>query len=143
MLPDIGGHKRRPQMGESFQSMGRMTGAAGFKRDSTAAGSSTGFNYGGGPAAGNTQTSTFGMNQPTDDMKMGGAAGGFKPASPMRSARRQSFSNRMAGAGGSDAVTSSIDKDNRPPKYVPTKREPVGSDRMRDSMNSSGMPPRA
>ena len=69
MLPDIGGHKRHHQMGESFQSMGnmgRMTGAAGFKRDSVQ-GASSGFNYamGGG---GNTQTSSFGMNQPTDDM---------------------------------------------------------------------------
>ena len=34
MLPDIGGHRKGPPMGESFQSMGRMTGAAGFKRDS-------------------------------------------------------------------------------------------------------------
>ena len=95
-------------MGASFQSMGnmgRMTGAAGFKRDSVSG--NTGFNYAGGP--GNTQTSSFGMNQPTDDMsysKMGGA-GGYKPSSPMKSGRRQSFSNRMAGS----EVTSSIDKD--------------------------------
>lgn len=38
-------------MGESFHSLGRMTGAAGFKRDSVAErrvpdpGSSTGFSY--------------------------------------------------------------------------------------------------
>ena len=142
MLPDISGHKRRPQMGESFQSMGnmgRMTGAAGFKRDSVQG--STGYNYAGG-VPGNTQSSSFGMNQPTDDMsytKMGGAAG-YKPSSPMKSGRRQSFSNRMA----SGDVTASIDKDsNRPPKYVPTKREPGDrSSGLRDSMNSGGMPPR-
>lgn len=50
MLPDIGGHKRRPPMGETFHSMGRMTGAAGFKRDSVASRggpdpSMTGFTY--------------------------------------------------------------------------------------------------
>ena len=36
MLPGIGDHKRRPPMGDSFQSIGRMSGAAGFKRDSVA-----------------------------------------------------------------------------------------------------------
>ena len=37
MLPDIGAHRKgQPPMGASFQSMGRMTGAAGFKRDSVA-----------------------------------------------------------------------------------------------------------
>ena len=62
MLPDISGHKRVAPMGESFQSMGRMTGAAGFKRDSVQGSSrgmhDTGFNYGGG----NTSGSAFGMN---------------------------------------------------------------------------------
>ena len=81
------------------------------------------------------------MNQPTDDMgssRMGGA-GGYKPSSPMKSGRRQSFSNRMAGS----EVTSSMDKPNRPPKYEPTRREPGDRNSgMRDSMNSGGMPPR-
>ena len=74
-LPDIGGHKNRVPMGESFQSMGRMTGAAGFNRDSAGGRGVpdpglTGFSYN-APSergmAGNTQTSTFGMNKPTED----------------------------------------------------------------------------
>ena len=63
LLPDIGSHRKgRAPMGESFQSMGRMTGAAGFKRDSVQGSSrgmrDSGFNYGGG----NTSGSAFGMN---------------------------------------------------------------------------------
>jgi len=73
-------------MGESFQSMGRMTGAAGFKRDSVASRGHggapdpglTGFSYNDpttplmnpnrpGAAAGSTHTSQFGMDKPTDD----------------------------------------------------------------------------
>ena len=80
------------------------------------------------------------MNQPTDDMgsRMSGA-GGYKPSSPMKSGRRQSFSNRMAGSD----VMSSMDKPNRPPMYEPSRREPGDRNSgMRDSMNSGGMPPR-
>ena len=61
-------------MGESFQSMGRMTGAAGFKRDSVASkgvpdAGLTGFSYNDPASArgGVTQTSSFGINQPTED----------------------------------------------------------------------------
>ena len=107
MLPDITGHRRKPQMGESFQSMGRMTGAAGFKRDSVSSRGMpnpglTGFTYNDPNAApsgnrytpgGTTQTSSFGMGgrEPTDDQfsnNTGMGGGGVKPASPMKSARR-------------------------------------------------------
>lgn len=60
--------------------MGRMTGAAGFKRDSVPSSrgvpdaANTGFSYKNpsssrytGGASGNTQGSSFGVNQPTDD----------------------------------------------------------------------------
>ena len=85
MLPDIGGHKRRPPMGESFQSIGRMSGAAGFKRESVPSRGGkpdpglTGFTYNdpntpishrNQPMAGNTQTSHFGM-APTDNQLPG------------------------------------------------------------------------
>ena len=62
----------------------------------------------------------------------------MKPASPMKSARR-SFTQRMAAAAGAE-VTASIEKDNRPPLYVPSKRDPHVSGRpgLRDSMNSGG-----
>lgn len=60
--------------------MGRMTGAAGFKRDSVASRGFpdpglTGFSYNDpssnrGPAS-STQTSKFGMNSPTDDQLPG------------------------------------------------------------------------
>ena len=78
VLPDIGGHRKAP-MGESFQSMGRMTGAAGFKRDSVQGSARgipnaglTGFSYNDptnstNKYAGGTQSSSFGMNQPTED----------------------------------------------------------------------------
>ena len=84
MLPDINANKRRPPMGESFHSMGRMTGAAGFKRESVSSRGVpdpglTGFTYNDPnkvsavgsttryTAGGATQTSSFGVNQPTDD----------------------------------------------------------------------------
>lgn len=59
-------------MGESFQSMGRMTGAAGFKRDSVQGGGNgpnpglTGFSFNDPSSrhsvASNTQGSSFGIN---------------------------------------------------------------------------------
>ena len=86
MLPDISGHRRKPQMGESFTSMGnmgRMTGAAGFKRDSVSGRGVpnpglTGFSYNDPNAptgsnsrynpGGATQTSSFGVGgNPSDD----------------------------------------------------------------------------
>ena len=74
------------------------------------------------------------MNQPTDDQMSGS---GIRPLnnqqSPIGSARRQSFNQRMAGAAGS-TVNQSIEKD-RPPLYVPTKREPLVG--LRDSLNAS------
>lgn len=89
MLPDIGGHVRRPPMNESFHSMGRMTGAAGFKRDSIVSrgvpdAGLTGFSYNDpnsnrGPA-GSTHTSHFGMSSPTEDQLPGQHA----KMSPMR-----------------------------------------------------------
>ena len=67
-------------MGESFHSMGRMSGAAGFKRDSVASRGVpdpglTGFTYNDpnsnrGPA-GTTQGSTFAINSPTDNQLPG------------------------------------------------------------------------
>ena len=61
----------------------------------------------------------------------------MKPASPMKSARR-SFTQRMAAGAGATEVTASIEKDVRPPLYVPSKRDPhvAGRPGLRDSMNS-------
>ena len=153
-LPDISSHKRRPPMGESFQSMGRMTGAAGFKRDNLNSGGNgppnaglTGFSFkdpSSTPkiASGNTQTSSFGVNNPTEDHLSG---------SGMNSTRH-SFSQRVAaglatsGVFPMNEVTSSItsiEKDiNRPPIYVPTRRDPgQGRVGLRDSLNG-GLPPK-
>ena len=101
--------------------MGRMTGAAGFKRDSVGGGNMpnpglTGFSYN-DPSqpriGGTTQTSSFGM-QNQDEMNMGS---GVKGTSPMGSARRMKMPSE---------VTASIDSNtqNRPPVYVPTRRDP-------------------
>ena len=54
---------------------------------------------------------------------MEGEVGNSQTSSPMKSARR-SYTQRMAGLTASDAKVS-VEKDNRPPLYVPTKREPV------------------
>lgn len=135
--------------------MGRMTGAAGFKRDSVPSArgvpdaASTGFSYKNqssnrytGGVSGITQGSSIGMNQPTDDQLSGNGLGGYNnQSSPMKSARR-SFTQRMAAAAGVE-VNQSIDKDitNRPPLYVPTKREPLAGDSrvgLRDSLNAGG-----
>ena len=113
MLPDIGGHRRKPQMGESFQSMGRMSGAAGFNRDNVPSrgmpgAGSTGFSYQ-DPGSG-AGVSRFGGDE---QVSTGGG--------------RRSI--RMAGGNTASEVSASIDKD-RPPLYVPQRRE-SGADRSR------------
>ena len=88
MLPGISDHKRRPPMGESFHSMGRMTGAAGFKRDSVAS-------RGGAPDPGLTG---FTYNDPnTPMMRPEKENAGSNVKSPIDSARR-SFTQRMGAA---------------------------------------------
>ena len=58
---------------------------------------------------------------------------GIKQASPLNSARR-SFTDKFAGVTAS--ATSVKEVDNRPPLYVPTKREPLaGRVGLRDSLN--------
>jgi len=129
-----------------------MTGAAGFKRDTLNSGGNgppnaglTGFSFkdpSSTPkmASGNTQTSSFGLNQPTEDQMSSTGIG---------SARR-SFNQRVAagmvasGVLPTHEITSSItsiEKDsNRPPIYVPTRREPAqGRVGLRDSLNG-GVP---
>ena len=77
------------------------------------------------------------MNMPSEEKVGGTGMGGYKPsqASPTKSARRSIAGKAMAG--GSSEVGSSIDNDNRPPVYVPTRRDSregrgVG---LRDSLN--------
>ena len=101
MLPDISGPRRRapPPTGDSFASKGRMTGAAGFKRDNVSGRgvpdpSLTGFSYKdpsapsshrGGIAGNNTQSSSFGINPPNDDQLSGTGMGkAFQTASPAK-----------------------------------------------------------
>merc|ERR1712107_908143 len=108
--------------------MGRMSGAAGFKRDSVASRGGkpdpglTGFSYNdpnatpvmsqrGQNMAGNTQTSGFGMN----DTELPGS--GVKQASPMS----RSFTNKMAAGGEESKGQNSEQRENRPPIYVPSK----------------------
>ena len=114
-------------MGESFQSMGRMSGAAGFNRDNVASrgmtgAGSTGFSYQ-DPSGGTGGGGRIGGED--------GGMGGYKPSSPMKSGRR---SLRMAGGNTSSEVTASMDKD-RPPLYVPQRRESGADNRSRGDQN--------
>lgn len=119
-------------MGESFHSMGRMTGAAGFKRDSVAS-------RGGAPDPGLTGFSYHDPNTPMlNPNKIGASALGVdKPTEDHsgNSAMKKSFTQRM-GAGAGEAAGG----DNRPPKYVPSRRDPANARvGLRDSLNGSEM----
>lgn len=148
LLPDINMHKGRGrpnQMGDTFISQGRMSGAAGFKRDSVHSG--TGFSYQHQPE---TQTrysgigGNFGVNQPTDDMasENRGSAIGHVMGSPARSSRRNITQRNMSELQAS--MESGAAQKDRPPLYVPTKREP-GQGRtvgLRESLNANNIPPK-